>query len=55
MIKDTRRIALKKLLLIDTSEQDKEIIKSALDVEFDVIVAKNGTEGLSILDTPFLW
>ena len=42
---------MKKLLLIDTSEQDKEIIKSALDVEFDVIVAKNGTEGLSILDT----
>lgn len=42
---------MKKLLLIDTSERDKEIIKSILDVEFDVIVARNGTEGLSILDS----
>ena len=42
---------MKKLLLIDTTEQDQEIIKSTLDVEFDVIVANNGMEGLSILDT----
>lgn len=42
---------MKKLLLIDTSERDKEILKSILDVEFDVIVARNGTEGLSILDS----
>ena len=42
---------MKKLLLIDTAKLDKEVIKNTLDAEYDVIVANNGMEGLTILDS----